>query len=143
MKLNDIINGSLMGDASIRSQNDKYFSYKITAKDKKFVEWVKELLNDFGIKCWISQDNPNLFSVWFYINSCPYLELLSLRRKWYKRYNDKTVKTLPNNLKLTSTTLLFWYLGDGSLIRRKNDENRVPFIVLATNCFSKEDVDIL
>ena len=27
--------------------------------------------------------------------------------------------------------------------RRKNDENRVPFIVLATNCFSKEDIDFL
>jgi len=50
---------------------------------------------------------------------------------------------VPRDLKLTSTTLLFWYLGDGSLIRRKNDPNRVPFIVLATNNFSKKYIDFL
>jgi len=143
MKMDELLSGALLGDASVYSQNDKYFSYKITAKDKNFVEWLKELFNNFGIKCWISQDNPNLFSVWFYINSCPYLELLSLRRKWYKRCNNKIIKTLPNDLKITPTILLFWYLGDGSLIRRKNDQNRVPTIVLATNCFSKEDIEFL
>ncbi len=40
--------------------------------------------------------------------------------------NGKTIKTIPNNLEITPTSLLFWYLGDGSLVRRKRDENRVP-----------------
>ncbi|HDJ96778.1 MAG TPA: helix-turn-helix domain-containing protein, partial [Candidatus Aenigmarchaeota archaeon] len=40
-------------------------------------------------------------------------------------------------------TLLFWYLGDGSLVRRRNDPTRVPYVVLATNNFLKEDIDLL
>jgi hypothetical protein len=62
---------------------------------------------------------------------------MSLRKKWYRKVNGKILKVIPRDLKLTPTTLLFWYLGDGSLVRRKNDKNRVPFIVLATNNFFK------
>jgi len=76
----------------------------------------------------------------FYINARPYRELLHLRDKWYKEKKGKTIKVVPRDLELTSTTLLFWYLGDGSLIRRRNDETRVPHIAFATNGFSKKDV---
>ncbi len=141
--LYDVIQGSLLGDGSIRSQNKKYFSFKISGRDERFVKWLEHLFNNFKIKCWISKDNQNLFSVWFYINTCPYPTFLSLRNKWYKINNGKTRKIIPKNIQLTSTSLLFWYLGDGSLIRRKFDPNRVPPIVLATNCFSKKDIDFL
>ena len=142
-KLNDIIQGNLLGDGSVRSQSGKYFSYKITAKDERFTEWLRKIFNGFGIKCWISQDNQNLFSVWFYINTCPYTELLSLKLKWYQKINGKIAKIVPRDLKVTPANLLFWYLGDGSLIRRRSDSNRVPFIVLATNTFSKGDISFL
>ncbi|MEM7814613.1 MAG: helix-turn-helix domain-containing protein, partial [Candidatus Aenigmatarchaeota archaeon] len=146
----EIIEGSLLGDGSINIDNYKYgryFCYKLTAKDRKFVEWVKLIFQKFGItNCWITCDNKilNTSSLYFYINNSPYSEkLISFREKWYKKINDKTIKIIPRDLKLTPTTLLFWYLGDGSLIRRKSDKNRVPFIVLATNSFSKEDVELL
>jgi DNA-binding transcriptional regulator YiaG len=142
-ELNSIINGNLLGDGNVRSQNNKYFSYKVTSRDEKFAKWLKNLFNNFGIKSWISKDNENLFSAWFYINTCPYPKFLSLRNLWYKKLNGKTQKIIPRDLQLNSTVLLHWYLGDGSLIRRKNDSDRVPFIVLATNAFSKEDVNFL
>ncbi|MEM5836349.1 MAG: hypothetical protein QW058_01140 [Candidatus Aenigmatarchaeota archaeon] len=145
----EIIEGSLLGDGSINIDNYKYgryFCYKLTAKDRKFVEWVKLIFQKFGItNCWITCDNKilNTSSLYFYINNSPYSEkLISFREKWYKRINDKTIKTIPRDLELTPLNLLFWYLGDGSLIRRKNDKNRVPFIVLATNSFLKEDIEL-
>jgi len=143
MKILEIIHGILLGDGSIRSDKNKYFTFQLVAKDKELLEWFRKLYNNFGIKCWISKNKSNLFLLGFYINSCPFAEFLSLRKEWYKQENGKTVKIIPRNLKLTPTTLLFWYLGDGSLIRRRYDSNRVPFIVLATNTFSKEDIDFL
>lgn len=139
----EFVYGNLLGDASIRSDKDKYFTFQIVARDKNFLEWCGKLLSDFNLKYWISRNKTNLFLLGVYINSCPYKEFLHLRDKWYKKLNGKTIKTVPNNLELTPTILLFWYLGDGSLIRRKNDKNRIPFIVLATNAFSKADVDFL
>ena len=152
MKLLEIINGTLLGDASIKfdnfnykKYNKKYFSYKVVAKDRKFLEWIEMLFKKFKIyNCWISRDNNKnsaIFALWFYINKYP--EFLSLRDKWYKKVNNKTIKNVPRDLELTSTVMLHWYLGDGCLIRRKNDQNRVPCIVLATNTFSKEDIDFL
>jgi len=149
MELLELINGTLLGDACIKFDNykyKKYFCYKLTSKDRKFIEWFKVLFQKFNIACWITPDNKvaNTFALYFYINSCPYSkELLSLRNKWYKKINGKTIKVVPRDLKLTPTTLLFWYLGDGSLIRRKKNLSRIPFIVLATNNFLEEDIEFL
>ncbi len=144
--LSDIINGTILGDASINLKNSKYgkyFYYKLTAKDKRFLEWVKNILQKFKINnSWITPENNN-FALHFYINNCPYPQFLSLRQIWYKRENNKTIKTVPRDIELTPKILLFWYLGDGCLVRRKNDLNRVPTIVLATNCFSKVDIEFL
>lgn len=143
MEIIDIINGNLLADGSVRSDKGKYFTFQVVAKSEKFLKRIGNLLKKFKIKFWISKNKSDLFLLGFYINSCLYPELIYLRERWYKKMNGKTVKVIPRDLKLTPTTLLFWYLGDGSLIRRKNDPNRVPFIVLATNNFSKEDVNFL
>ena len=143
MRTIEIIYGNLLGDGSIRSDKSKYFTFQVVGKDKSFLEWIKKLFNDSKIKCWISRNKFNLFLLGFYINSCPFSNFISLRENWYKQENGKTQKIVPKDLKLTPKILLFWFLGDGSLIRRKNDENRVPPIVLATNSFLKEDVDFL
>ncbi len=142
-ELFDIINGSLLGDACVKVDKGKYFTFKYTAKDRRFLENLKERFEKFDIKCWISADNSSVFSLCFYINTCPYPEFMHLREDWYKKENGKTQKILPKDLEITPTTLFYWYIGDGCLVRRKNDDNRVPTLCLATNCFSKEDVEIL
>jgi hypothetical protein len=144
-KISDILNGTLIGDANIRSNKGKYPCYKLTAKDRNFLENFQKILQNFGIKSWIVQDNKNsnTFALGFYINTCPFVEFRNLRDNWYQEINRKTIKTVPKDLEITPTILLYWYLGDGSLIRRKNDSCRVPYIVLATNAFSKEDIEFL
>jgi DNA-binding transcriptional regulator YiaG len=148
-ELNEIVNGTLLGDACIQFDNykyKKYFSYKLSAKDRNFLEWVKLRIKNLGIRnLWISLENKNpiKFALYFYINSCSYKHLLKLREKWYILHNGKSAKIVPRDINLTPMVLLHWYLGDGCLVRRRGDQNRVPYIVLATNTFSKEDVDFL
>ncbi|MBU3905225.1 MAG: helix-turn-helix domain-containing protein [Nanoarchaeota archaeon] len=145
-ELFDIINGTLLGDASIRSSNWKYPCYKLTAKDKNFLKWFQRLLNEYKIKSWISQDNKisGVHSLGFYINTCPFSEFKDLERRWYsKNENGSKTKIFPKDLELNQTILLHWYLGDGSFPRRKNDNNRVSPVVLSTNNFSKEDIDFM
>lgn len=147
-ELFDILNGTLLGDSCIPFNNykyKKYFDYKITARDQKFLFWFDKLLKTFKINnSWITKDSRTNFSLYFYINNCPYPELMKLRENWYKeRLGKSAQKVVPRELQLTPTVLLHWYLGDGSLIRRKNDFNRVPYVVLATNTFSKNDIELL
>lgn len=142
-ELTEIINGSLLGDGCVKIDKEKYFTFQYTAKDKNFLENLKKTLGRFGIKCWIAVDNPGIFKLAFYINTCPYKEFMNLRKEWYTKVNGKTQKILPKDLEITPTTLFYWYIGDGCLVRRKNDDNRVPTLCLATNCFSKEDIEIL
>jgi DNA-binding XRE family transcriptional regulator len=145
MKLFEVINGTLLGDASICVHLNKYYHYSLTAKSKEFLEWVSKIFSSFGIPTYITLSNKitYVYSLGFYINARGIGELMKLREKWYTKIDGKTVKIVPKELELTPTTLLFWYLGDGSLIRRRDNNINVPTIVLATNGFSKEDVEFL
>ncbi len=142
-KLMEIINGSLLGDGCVQAKKGKYNYFKYTAKDRKFLENLKKIFEGYRIRCWITVDNPGVHSLGFYINLCPYKNFMALYQKWYTKQNGKTQKILPSDLEITPTTLFYWYIGDGCLVRRKHDENRVPTLCLATNCFFKEDVEIL
>jgi len=141
--LADIIVGTLLGDATIKTDADKYFSYKHSAKDKKYLEWQNRLLEKQGIKGCIGLDNKisEVYRLGFYINSLRNNYLTNLHKNWYAKVNGRYVKHLPKDLNIGSLVLLHWYLGDGSLIRQKGD--RIPRIVLATNNFSKQEISSL
>jgi DNA-binding transcriptional regulator YiaG len=142
----EIINGTLLGDASVRIWKNKYHYYSLNAKDKNFLEWMQKSLDMLNVKIYITLNNKisKVYTLGFYINKSKNQMLMELRNNWYiERLNKHAQKIIPRDLKLNPIVLLHWYLGDGCLIRRKNDENRVPYIVLATNTFSKEDIDFL
>jgi hypothetical protein len=147
--LDDFLNGNLLGDSNIRlwkSKYGNYYYYKQTAKDKIFLEWQKKSLDKSNFHSYILVDNKTTgcFALGFYINNCPYPDLMHLREKWYvERKGEHAQKIVPQDLRLTPTVLLHWYLGDGSLPRRRNDKNRIPAIVLATNTFTKDDIEFL
>lgn len=145
MKLSELINGTLLGDATVRVDKNKYYYYSLNAKDKNFLKWFGKLFLKFNIPTYIVLNNAisKVFALGFYINARQDSNLSALRNKWYTKQNGKTQKSIPKDLELTPMTLLHWYLGDGCLVRRKEDENRIPTIVLATNCFSKEDISFL
>ena len=100
MKLEELINGTLLGDASIRVDKGKYFYYSLNAKDKNFLFWSKFLFKKFNIPTYITLNNDisKVFTLGFYINARKNQDLLELRDKWYKQEKGKTVKTFPSDL---------------------------------------------
>lgn len=135
----------VFSETPLRSNKGKYFYYGLNAKDESFLKWVGLKFKGFGIPTYITISNKSagVFTLGFYINARNSEVLNKLREKWYTKSKNKTLKIVPSNLEITPATLLFWHLGDGCLVRRRNDYNRVPTIVIATNCFSKEDINIL
>lgn len=77
-----------------------------------------------------------------------YVTFANLERKWYQTRDDGThFKIIPNDLKLTQTSLLHWYLGDGYLVNLRGEPVRVQFctdrytdeeIVFLQECFHRD-----
>lgn len=139
----NIIEGGLLGDACMT----KCGVYTQAAKDRNFLEWLSGLLSGGGLHCKvISIKSKTSFSTsnayWLYSHKCP--ALLSLRKKWYPKNSNEMIKRVPTDLKLTSTSLLHWYLGDGDFKRdRRHDKIGRPCIRLSTNSFLREDIELL
>jgi len=55
--------------------------------------------------------------------------------KIYEKWYNNGVKIIPKDLILTPLTCLIWYIGDGCLSNLKRSQE----IILATNCFSKDE----
>jgi hypothetical protein len=59
-----------------------------------------------------------------------------LRKKWY----PDGIKIIPNDLILTRTICLYWYIGDGGLIQNYKNETTSE-LILNTNSFSSQEID--
>ena len=141
----EVINGALLGDGSL-SLNDgnKNSTFIYTSKYKDHVEFVCKSLEEYATEkgryketeVYDHRTNKEYHKVTFRTQANPTFS--ELRNKWYLN----KIKHIPNDLKLTSTVCLIWYLGDGNL--RKYDVNDSQRICFATNCFLKEEInDIL
>lgn len=143
----NIIEGGLLGDGCI----SKHGVYLQEAKDKKYLEWLGKLLNKNGIKYKIvptkskssySKSRKPFYRLYTYY--CP--AFLELQERWYISSNKgKRIKRIPNSIKLTPTTLLHWYLGDGNFKRdrRKPPKGGRPCIRMCTDGFLKKDIELL
>lgn len=143
----NIIEGGLLGDGCI-STNSNYLQ---EAKDRKYLEWLGKLLDKNGVKYKIaptkskssySKSQKPFYRL--YTHCCP--AFLEFRRKWYISNNQgRGIKRVPKDIKLSSTTLLHWYLGDGNFKRdnRELPKGGRPCVRLFTNGFLREDVEFL
>lgn len=123
--INDVIIGELLGDGSIGKSGETsgYFTY--TTSKEKYLEWlfydifvpngitysgkgICEKINEPGMNSVVKTP-----TVSYKIKTTSYLQFGHYRKKWYP--GDK--KTIPNDLVITPTALLHWYLGDGSICK--------------------------
>ncbi len=139
-----LIEGGLLGDGSI----SKTGVYTQQAKDKKYLEWLAGLLFKVGIHCNVVPVNyktgfSSSHEFWqLYSHSCP--ALLNIRKKWYIGQDSELSKRVPSEIKITSITLLHWYLGDGYLKRDfRLDQMTRPIVRLHTEGFVKKDIKLL
>ena len=62
--------------------------------------------------------------------------------RWYpKNQEGKRLKQVPDDVEITPTSVMMWYLGDGSLVKPEN--NSTVMLRLSTDGFLKEGVELL
>ena len=133
----DVLYGAMLGDGCLcKNKHGLNAQFTYGSKSKQHVEFVCESFKDMLYKDCIKyltyfdkRTNKSYERYAFRTTSNPTFRYE--KDKWY--LNDK--KILPNDLILTSTVCLIWYIGDGCICHSNNTQ----YIKLATQCFSKEE----
>lgn len=132
--LNEILNGELLGDGCLDlGKEAKGAIYRHTNKYIDYLKWLFTKLAILGLKgngkIYINSHGQS-----YQANTYRYRELTDLREKWYPH----GVKAIPEDTSLTPITVLHWFLGDGSLIKRR--DRNLYRLYLATDGFTYDDV---
>lgn len=136
----EAIDGFLLGDGCLyndkRCKNSKTARITCGLEHRDFCEYLMEPFQNYkpiiskqksktmkqGYK-WIGQSkyHPDLYVHW---------------KRWYK---EGKTKQPPDDVRITPTSVLMWYLGDGSLVKN----NKSICIRLSTDGFHPDRVDFL
>lgn len=143
-KSRNLILAMLLGDGTI--SNNNVFKLSHGYKQKEYLEWKINLLNENGIKNnglkeYVSTCGYNSGSLVYYsqMSIIPFIKVL--RRVIYKPKKNYANKKLLN--RLDSLGLAIWYMDDGHInIRKTNDKIHGFYIKIAT-CLTKEDNQII
>lgn len=133
----EVLYGALLGDGCIhKNKGGRNSQFSYTSKSKQHVEFVYNLLKNILINRRIESysvydKRTNKTYSGHRIRSEHNIAFNVLKDKWY---DDK--KRLPDDLKLTPTVCLLWYIGDGALCHHE----RGQYIQLSTDCFTYEEV---
>ena len=135
----EVLYGCLLGDGCLNIHKEgKNATFSYTSKSKEMVEYVYNFFNNItnsdSIKC-VSYYDKRTDKV--YTQYRFRTKVHPIFTKYYYEWYKDGKKYIPNNLVLTPTICLFWYLGDGSLNNNGNSSN----INFATHCFDKTDIE--
>ncbi len=132
----EIICGTLMGDACLILQPTNNFhrlSLCHSEKQYLYIDFKRKILNSIFItdKCskYLRKDNK----IQYHCSSISHKDLTNLYGIFYR--NKKKFITYRTLQKLTPTSLLFWYIDDGSMIKSSGNA-----IIFCTDSFSLSEV---
>ena len=134
----------LLGDGTI--SNNNVFKLSHGYKQKEYLKWKINLLNEYGIKNnglkeYISTKGYNTGDIVYYsqLSIIPFIKLL--RKIIYKPKKNYSNRKILN--RLNALGLAIWYMDDGYInIRKTNDKIHGFYIKIAT-CLSKENNQII
>lgn len=151
-KLRPYIDGLLLGDGSISSQNNNTGLYEQHCIYKEWLDKIKVDFSLFAIESKIGSETTQS-SKWMDVSSFSYrlstkyyIEFKEMKKMWYKPifYEDKDgyeyfkyKKTVPKDIQLTPECVANWYMGDGDC--HKHNYNKR----LSSCGFNNEDVYFL
>lgn len=139
----EVIEGSLLGDASLGIWNaesdisNPYFYKK--NKHLDHVEFVaKQILEQWEKRVSLEMSTFRGVTRGYYkFSTYSHREFKEMYDRWYPTWNNR-VKVIPEDLVVTPTVLLHWFMDDGCSYRRKDRPTRQICIELCTDCFSEE-----
>ena len=137
-KENDLIIGSLLGDASIRQrEKNSCFRFSHSLKQKGYAEWKMELLREFNISEFreVKRRIRNSFvhAVDFSTKTHPVFNYY--RNLFYKSGRKEITLEILNQL--TPQSLAIWICDDGSY------GNKQGYIILCTNSYTLEEHNLM
>jgi len=140
----DLLISMLLGDGTI--SNNNVFKLSHGYKQKEYLEWKINLLNNHGIKNnglkeYISTKGYNIGDKVYYtqLSIKPFIKLL--RRIVYKPKKNYAKRQLLN--RLTPLGIAIWYMDDGHINIRKTGDKIHGFYIKIATCISKEDNQII
>lgn len=145
----DVITGCLLGDAGMRSHNkfsDNSFPYFY--KKNKFKDHIEYVATCINIDISTIKYEPIKIKGYdticdvYILRTLSSKELMPLYRKWYPSINNYK-KIVPEDINITPTVLLHWFMDDGSTWYRKN-RNGTPIVgVFSSESFTKDENTML
>jgi hypothetical protein len=141
------IDGFLLGDGSLRfgenvySKSDKY-KYCRFSMGSSQKEWTKYGMSNFS--CYFKDNNVKIKKLTYkkddkkhpnplwHSTSLSHPDILKQVYRWYPKDFKKTI---PEDVRITSQSVLLWYLGDGSMVNHT--------IKLATCSFTYKENQLL
>jgi len=139
MKLKELIDGLLLGDGNLYVDKRKINPtpiYQHTDNNKEYLLYLKKCFESFGLSfSGRAEDQIYTRNKWnkisYSIKTRTNSELVSHRNRWY----PSGVKIVPMDLKLYPTTILHWFIGDGT-VQKTAYSTRIQ---IATHSFSFEE----
>lgn len=136
---NDLVIGSLLGDAHINKDGRIQIFHSI--KQKEYTLWLMELFKKlFKVKymervCHIKETGREYYQIGFYVSATNYTKLV---RQFMYRPNKTIIFKQLN--KLTPLGLAIWYLDDGCLsFIKKNGKIKARQIIMNTQSYSYKE----
>ena len=140
----NLIIGMLLGDGTI--SNNYVFKLSHGYKQREYLEWKINLLNENGIKNnglkeYISTCGYNLGSIVYYsqMSVIPFMKVL--RRVIYKPIKNYANRKILN--RLNPLGIAIWYMDDGHINIRKTDDKIHGFYIKIATCLYKEQNQVI
>lgn len=124
--------GFLLGDGSLRFSNASFkkeakIDYARISMASTQIEWAKYAVAGFLpyfengkiiTKKYVYENNPKNPNPLYVVKSLGHPDIAKQVTRWYPL--PETKKIVPNDVRITPTSVMLWYLGDGSLVNHKN-----------------------
>lgn len=134
--LKEVLDGLILGGASVISRYPFGSYLSIASVDLSFLEQISQQLSLLGIrqkgKIKLMKSRKREERCYRYESRC-YAELSQFRKRWYPQGE----KEVPRDLEVSLIVCRWWFLGKGHI---RSDSRRYPVVVLPLQRFKKEEV---
>lgn len=142
--MREYVDGFLLGDGGLQIDNrskQKKARARCGLEHKEFCEYLIGFFKDYEISVRKQKDHHMKQGFRWDGNTRYKKELYHEFLRWYPEINGKRLKQVPDDVVISPTSVMIWYLGDGSVVHPQ-DESRI-MLRLSTDGFEQSGVDLL
>jgi len=140
----EFLDGFLLGDGGInynkRYKNSRVARFRCGVEYKEFCEYLMKPFLSMVVSITKTKSKTMKQGFMFSGSTRHHPDIYKQYLRWYpKNQKGNRVKQPPEDVKITSSSVMMWYLGDGSVMANNN----TIMLRLSTDGFLKEKVEML